>query len=420
MAKKKFANLLAALVIAASAAGTTSAEQNARVVNARFRNLDVEQQGETEDFSVPIISVRTKGPKSVESDEPATYHVKVRNISSKKDAKVNVLITYSSDCSFVNANPQPQIVEAGRLEYVVDNIPRLSEQDFEVVLLPPQQGEIQMNVVCSLEADNSVETIVKRPALQFDVNTPAYGQVGDEIPVEITVINTGDGIVRDAHISADLPPEITVDHASVEELTKVFSIEGGKSHVITMQLRSFEPGMKQIGFQMMMGNVATQKIQTTLCVTKPTTDLHFVGPAQHIVGQESDYSLIVENNNQTDIENAQLDIQIPTSLQVTKVSRFADLIQENDGSYHLTWPLNKIAAGERVAIRLRATGLVQQNSDCKIQVHYSDGTKKISNYSISVVSEANRGQIESASNIDLTEVRTGDQSAVSRDSELNR
>jgi len=387
-----------------------SAEQKAKVAKVRF-TAAAEPPVIAEDFAVPIISVGTKGPQSIESDEPADYTVKIRNVSSKKDATVLVVVNYPAAAGFVSADPAPTAQREGELEYHIDNLARLTEQDLKITLLAPEEGEINLDVVATLQADNHLQTAVKRPMLRFDVDSPPVGRLGEKIPFELMIKNTGDGIVRDAHVFADLPEGLTVDPDSVDELLEAFSINAGTEKKVTFNILATKAGAHDVRFRLNMGNVASQAIQTSLAVAPVTTDLHFAGPAQHVIGSENDYSLIIENNNQYAIENAELDLEIPSSIQITKISRFADYLMDDKKHMHLSWPVEKIAPGERLTIRIRAKAVAPKEAVCNISIRYDDGSTKNSKYSIQVVNAAAKSKVQSAQNVDLT-IRTGNLNGV--------
>lgn len=397
-------------LLLATTVDNVSAEQKAKVAKVRFA-ATTEPPVVAEDFAVPIISVGTKGPQSIESDEPADYTVKIRNVSSKKDASVLVVVNYPKAAGFVSADPVPTVQREGELEYHIENLARLTEQDLKITLLAPAEGEINLDVVATLQADNHLQTAVKRPSLRFDVDSPPIGRMGEKIPFELIIKNTGDGIVRDAHIFADLPEGLTVDPDSVDELLETFSINAGTEKKVRFHILASAAGAHDARFRLNMGNVAAQSIQTSLAIAPVTTDLHFAGPAQHVIGSENDYSLIIENNNPYAIENAELDLEIPSSIEITKISRFADYIMDEKKHMHLSWPVEKIAPGERLTIRIRAKAVAPKEAVCNIQIRYDDGSTKNSKYSIQVVEAAPKGKVQTAQNVDLT-IRTGNLNSV--------
>ena len=408
--KKQFFVLLIAGCMAFSALKSTVAEQglaantntSANIV-ANNANKD-EKVADAEDFSVPIISIRTKGPAAIESDRTASYNVKVRNVSTKKDASVKVVINFPKECGFMDANPSPQFIKEGSIEYSIPNLTRMTEQDLNITLTPPKTGNLDLKVVCSLEADNNVETVVKRPLIQYDIDGPPTGAVNVPIPMQISLKNTGKGIVRSVMISSELPKGVVLDERTSEQLANPFDIKGGETKKLKFNVTAIDEGRHNLHFRLEAGNMSGKIIQTRVNAIRPSLDIHLVGPAQHVAGQRGDYTLVIENNSSQMIEEAELDLEIPGTLLVEKVSRYGDYFRDEYDATHMVWPILKVKPGQRISIRLRAKALAEYRAKCNMQLRFSDGFEKNYSYTVGAAKDDGKSYDSASMPIELTEV----------------
>ena len=363
---------------------TLFAETNNNSANASFKNME---SAVVESFSVPIISVRTIGPRSVENDQPATFKIKVRNISSKKDTPVKVVVNFPKAAGYVDANPVPTKINLGQLEYDLDKIERLTEKELTVTLMPPKNGQIPFAVNTVMNVDNKVETAVRRPSLRFDVDGPSNATVNESTPFSIVLENLGSGKVRDCYVNANLPQGVVLDADSVANLGQAFEIEGEKQKKLEFKVIALEPGSYNLKFNLQMANMPAQQIQSSLYVAKTTTDIHLVGPAVHPVGQELDYSLIVENNNPKAMTESEIVLEVPRAIQVSKISQRADFQLSEQNRMQLVWPITSLESGKRMLIRFKAKGLTAKEAQASIVIRRGIDIVKKSEYSIEVVNK---------------------------------
>ena len=315
-------------------------------------DVKTEAKTDSHDLSVPIISLKTVGPKHIESDRDADYKITVRNVSSKQDASLKLIITHTKSAKFRDAQPFPQNYKEGVLEYDIDALPRLQEQTFTLKLWPPEQGSIDVKARYVLKTETKIATHVKRPQIRFDVTGPNEVDINNDAPYSITITNPGDGVIRDLLIEPVFPQQVGFDDVD-NNLTSPFTIKANEKKVLKFKLTGYEPGEHKLGFKLHISNMPAQIVQSTLRVHTRVPNVHFAGPAQHIVGENGDYTVIIENRSKLLMASSELKVVVPDFIRIEKISHPCAFTKNRNNQWEMVWMVGDLEPGKRMVYRMR-------------------------------------------------------------------
>lgn len=379
--------LTIALVMGIALTGSNSLSAQDSSVDSYAGVTETTNLSQTQDLSVPIISLKTLGPKSIESDRQADYAITLRNVSSKQDASLKLYVMFTNTAKFMNATPFPNQMKDGVMEFDVESLPRLGEKTFRLSLMPPKSGSIEVKAKYVLKTDTNIATHVRRPKIRFDVTGANEVQINERVPYTITITNPGDGLIRDMLVEPVFPQEVTL-HDTENVLTAPFSIAGRGTKKLSFKLEGFESGEHKLRFRLHMANMPAQIVQSNLRIHSRVPTVHFAGPAEHVVGDSGDYTVIVENRSRTIMHGSELTLNLPSFLQIRKISHPCEFQKDINNNWQMVWSLGDLEPGQKMVYRMRGKALAADSSNAQIAIKTNGRLVRNKEYSIAAVNQS--------------------------------
>jgi len=175
----------------------------------------------------PKLTIRLDGPREVLFGKREVFKLKLGN--SGNGAAENVLLTLMP----LNASDTHPITHR------LGTISSGDERSIEIELTARQAGNITINVEASgdggAHADLAERVLVRRAALQVDVEGPTVQYVGTPANYKIHVRNPGDALAKNVKLTAKLPTGMKFVSGSDKAISET-AVEGGKVRWTLAQL----------------------------------------------------------------------------------------------------------------------------------------------------------------------------------------
>ncbi len=182
----------------------------------------------------PKLTIRLDGPREVLFGKREVYKLKLGN--SGNGAAENVLLTLMP---LNTKDTQP-------ITHRLGTINPSDERSIEIELTARQAGNISIRVEANGDGGTHVDlaehVLVRRAALQVDIEGPAVQYVGTPANYKILICNSGDALAKNVKLTAKLPTGMKFVSGS-DKATSETAVEGGK---VRWTLEKIPPGEQRV------------------------------------------------------------------------------------------------------------------------------------------------------------------------------
>ncbi len=280
----------------------------------------------------PAVSLEWAGPPVVKVNSPCVYTLTVKNVCAQSLQKVVVQVRPPKDVAVSKTEPAAKPNDGVYL-WEFGSLDAKASKSIQVTLVPSGKGELNCQAWVTLTGTSAMKATVKEPKINVSIRAPEKVMVGDKIPVEYVVTNTG-------------------DFAASEVVLKLVN-----SATPTMAPRELKPGEAQKMTDEFVSNtggtftyeaVATgadglkSSAKATVQVLAPKIDLAIAGPAERLIGKKATYTLTVRNCGDVPVSGVIVRDAVPASFRVS-LPTGSDL--SATGGDRLSWAVGDLAVG---------------------------------------------------------------------------
>jgi uncharacterized repeat protein (TIGR01451 family) len=281
--------------------------------------------------SDPAVALDWSGPAVVRVGKPAEYTLTVRNTCGQPLQKVVVQVRVPNGVTVVDTSPATKpadgvyLWEAGTLEAKGATAVKLT-------LSRPTSGELNCQAWVTLTGTSAMKAAAKEPKLAVTIKAPEKVIVGDKIPVEYTVTNTGDlpaeGVVLKLANSAAKPmAAIDLKPGETHRLADGYVTAGGGTFP-SEAVATGNDGLHAVS-------------KTAVEVLVPKLDVSVSGPAERLIGKKANYSVTVRNCGDVPVTGVIVREHVPASFRVVSAG---DGVLSAGGD-RLSWAVGDLAVG---------------------------------------------------------------------------
>ncbi len=327
----------------------------------------------------PKVAVTIEGPSEVLYGQKETYRLRLVN-SGNGDAE-NVTITLMPVGSNVN---QP-------VSHSVGTLAAGAEKTIEVELTARQIGDLIIKVDVrgdgGIHAELAEKVLVRRAALQVDVEGPKVQYVGAVASYRIRVRNPGTATANNVLLSANIPAGAKyVSGIDGSQLTsngtkvswKLPSLAAGEERLFAIQCSLGLPGpsrlevTSQADGDLVASSGATTRVEAIADLTLDVKD----PPGPVAVGQETSYELRVRNRGTKDA--SEIEVIVYFGAGVEPISAEGAKYRIGPGQVVFN-AIPSLAADDSIVLTVRAKAERAGNHTFRAEVHCKPlGTRLVS------------------------------------------
>lgn len=279
----------------------------------------------------PAVALDWSGPAVVKVNQPAEYTLTVRNVCGQALQKVVVQVRTPADVTVTATHPETRPTDGVYLWEVGTLDPKESKA-VKLTLAQPVRGELNCQAWVTFTGTSAMKVAVKEPKLSVAIKVPEKVILGDKIPVEYVVTNTGDYPADRVTLKLANSPPTPSDARELKP---------GESH------RQSEAFMTTTGGTYTYEAIATgadglqASAKATVQVLVPKLDVSLTGPAERLIGRKAPYTMTVRNCGDVPVTGVIARAHVPASFRVSAagdgtVSAGGDL---------LSWAVGDLAPG---------------------------------------------------------------------------
>jgi uncharacterized repeat protein (TIGR01451 family) len=324
--------------------------------------------------SSSVILVEKEGPEVVTLGAPFTYKIHVTNLTNCDIIEVVLTDQFAKCFKFASASMQPQMGAGGKATWNIGTIPANETKTIEVNGSASCKDLIVNCSTISYKRIVCLEIAVISPALTLTKRAPAKVTLCEEIPLNLTVKNTGTGTAKNVKITDNLPSGLMTKSGDSSITIDVGDLPEGESKSYDIVLKASKGGTyKNTASVTGAGNLKADATTTTQ-VVEPRLKITKKGIDKLYVGNKITYEISVENVGDGASENTTIIDQIPSGLNFLSASDGG----ANAGS-NVSWSIGTLPPGGKKTVTLtceatqitKVTNVARVKGDCASEVSAS-------------------------------------------------
>ncbi|MCP4785036.1 MAG: DUF11 domain-containing protein [Fuerstiella sp.] len=255
----------------------------------------------------------------------------------------------------INSQPAPA-TEGGTAKWTIGELQPGEKRLIELVLIPRQQGDIQLNAFVRLTGASSSTFSVKEPRVAVRIEGPAAVEVGQQANYTVHVANPGSGTARNVVIQAAIPEGM--EHREGKLLTiEIGTLNPGEFRQARLSLTGSQGGEHPLAVRVRAEGGLGDQTSETVSVAEPRLNIGLRGPAERMTGQVCEYEVVVVNEGRMQSNNVRAKYKVPEGCEFISANR-GGKFRELDGM--IDWFVGSLEPNQvshfRVTLRAAAPG----------------------------------------------------------------
>jgi len=255
------------------------------------------------------------------------------------------------------------------------------EKSLELELTARQTGNVQIRIDArgdgGVHAETAEKVLVRRAALQVDVEGPQMQYVGAVAAYRIRVTNPGNAPARNVKLSASVPPggkylsgieNSRLEANSTKVQWMIDTINPGVEQTFAMKCSLGLPGVNKVEVmaaaddELMAAGGATTRVEAMADLVLDVKD-----PARPVpLGEEAIYELRVRNRGTKSAEGVEVIAFFSRGVEAVSVEGGQSKIIPGQVVFQ---PISSVPAGGEVILKIRARAETAGNHVFRVEVH---------------------------------------------------
>lgn len=273
----------------------------------------------------PSVSLTWTGPAHVRIHQSNEYTLTVRNVCDQPVQKVTVQVRVPQGSSMVDTTPRATPV--GNV-YVWDLgiLEPGASVPLGVTLRHATRGDTSCQAWVTFTGSSAMSVVVHEPKIEAQVIAPKEVVLGDPIPVQYKVRNSGDIAVEwvestmaQSHTvigpgaAAVQPVAHTAPQASTASMG---AMEPNEAKSTTFRDRADAGGIRTYTVTYRGADGLEAKASADVRILVPKLEAELVGPHELLIGQKARYTIRYRNTGDLPLTDVSATCQIPTGVRV--------------------------------------------------------------------------------------------------------
>ncbi len=304
----------------------------------------------------PVLSVTTRGPRTIVVGKPAKFVIDVENKSqvSAKDVVVRMDIPHwvevaGQTASLGSARVEPDSQGDSMLTWTLRNVDGGANEKLSLEIIPRGSRPLDLGVTWTFNPNQATAQIqVQEPKLELTVIGPQDILFGETKVYTITVSNPGTGDAENVvlNLMPLVPSEKT---AGVRQLG---TIRAGTRRTLEVELTARQTGRLQVRAEATAdGSLRSQGVQDVF-VRRAALEIQVNGPPMKYAGTRARYTIRVTNAGDATAQEVVAVATLPAGSKNVNASSGGSL-DVNNGQIH--WQLGSIRPNASRVVELECT-----------------------------------------------------------------
>ncbi|MEX0741593.1 MAG: CARDB domain-containing protein, partial [Phycisphaeraceae bacterium] len=221
------------------------------------------------------------------------------------------------------------------------------------------------------------------PQLQIEINMPDEAHTQQNVPITVTITNTGDAIADELYVRSMLPSDATVrqvSHAGLvhnNEIEWILApLEPGQTAELSLQLTASQPGAVRM---VVIADAACAEEQTVAAATQfqgvSSLRLELRDQADPVpIGQQEQYTITLTNQGNMADENVEVIATVPDELRLIEALGPGEA--EIDGQ-QVRFTINRLRPRQTISLQIITEALRPADVRFEVRVDSDNLTRPV-------------------------------------------
>lgn len=258
--------------------------------------------------------------------------------------KTNVTDVVVSDvipanASYVSGTPSAK-VSGKNMSWDLGTLKEGDTKEIKYVLRADSTGTLAECATVTMTPHACTTTVIGEAVIGITKTNPTPRvNVGETVPFEITVSNTGNRTAENVVVTDKVPSGLTSVEGSSSLRFDVGSLAPGATRSIAVPLKATERGTFENCATVTTSNAGTATDCASVVVTKPQVSITKTGTDSQFIGKQADYTITVKNEGDTTLENLTVTDVAASPMRILSASG------ANLSGNTATWTISSLGAG---------------------------------------------------------------------------
>jgi hypothetical protein len=227
-----------------------------------------------------------------------------------------------------------------------------SERRIKVVVKMAEEGEIRSRATVSFSAAVDARVRVTRPRVTVTMTGPETAKVGEKVPFQIRVSNSGSGTATRTLLQARFSDGLSHPHGALIE-AELANLPAGQTKTITIEALATRAGNHSCTLTAAADGNPPESARAGLTLVEPLLTLRQSGPGRCLVRGEPTYQIDLANPGTAATDPLTVASVLPEGFEFVQASDGGAFMP---GSRTVTWRLPGLPAGQsrQLSLRVRA------------------------------------------------------------------
>jgi uncharacterized repeat protein (TIGR01451 family) len=301
--------------------------------------------------TAPNITIDAVAPSSISVGQPLIYELVIRNVGTSSVANVRIEETLPARAAFVGSEPAAES-SGGRLAWSIGTMEPGIEKRIKVTVRPGDEGEISSRAVVSFSSEVEARVKVTRPKITLAMTAPDAARVGERIPIQIRLTNSGSGTASRVLLQARFSDGLSHSQGQMIE-AEIANLAAGETRTLTLEAVGTRSGPQQCFLSAVADASPPESAKAGVTLVEPMLVVKQGGPVRCLVKGEPTYSLELSNPGTAATDPIQVWAALPAGFEFVSATDGGGFTEANRS---VGWKLPGLPAGatKSVSMKLRA------------------------------------------------------------------
>lgn len=300
---------------------------------------------------VPNVVVEAVCAETIGVNQALVYELVVRNVGTGAVANVRVEDELPAKCQFLASTPVAETV-GDRLAWSLGALESGAEKRISVTVKPLEEGDIRSRAVVSFTTAVEARVRVTRPKIALAMTGPETTRVGEKVPFQIKLTNTGTGTAGKITLQAKFSDGLTHVQGQVIE-AELANLPAGQSKTMSLEVVAAKSGAQVCSITAVADGSQTEVAKASVNLVEPMLLIKQAGPSRCLVRGEPTYTIELSNPGTASTDPVQLWAALPPGIEFLTATDGGAFLDANRA---VGWRLPGLAAGttKTVTLKVRA------------------------------------------------------------------
>lgn len=302
----------------------------------------------TGDVATSALLLEKLAPSEVVLGVDFEYQLRVTNLTDVSLEEVVIIEQATANQVLRETEPAASMDDKGAAHWALGTL--APQQQVTIVVRAAATGGIEIIGIAEAHYRTTMRShiAVVVPALDLEFSMPAVAGTSEDIPLILSVRNSGTGTAHEVMLRVNLPAGLATEHGDQQITIPVGTLGVGEARTVMLVARGPKSGDFQASATARMRH-GEPVLAPTRCITiqQAVLALDVSGPTQAYLGRPSRWTLRVTNSGDGEARQVALEHLIPVGMSYVQSSITPQQLGDK-----LVWYLGGLAAGSSESVEL--------------------------------------------------------------------